>query len=325
MFIKIIIIILSIIFLLIGLEPNINSMLHESLTFTEYGWILTGIGIVNFILFLFHKFYGDLKKSNKDAEKYWEFKKYKKEQKHIVDKNFYYRDLPFNKNLFKIFWIAYQYGIIKNRASILNALLLKWSNEGRIKFLKKSKYEIINNNLPFNDNNEADLFNILKHSNQNKFVKLSWLNYNAVFKEIDDIFLEETENLKRENKIINYEGEDIISSTIKEDVDIVFGFRNFLVNFGNIKDKAPNEVELWDEYLIYAELLDISDKVKKEFKSANINYSSREAKFKRINKRVNMFFLLLLPLSFGAYFVIFIVYFFPILYGYIWITWYWLW
>lgn len=168
-----------------------------------------------------------------------DFKKYKKENKYKEDKSFYYRDIPFNKNMFKFFWIAFQYGIIKNRANILNALLLKWCKEDRIRFISKGKYEIIENDMDFDDDNESSLFNMLKNTSKNKFIKLTMFNSKLIFQKINDIFLTETSRFRNENKIVRYNGTDIITNDIKSDVDIVFGLKNFLLNFSNIEDKNP--------------------------------------------------------------------------------------
>lgn len=304
---KIIVVLLISLFLSIGLVPNINLFLREHITYEEYFYLILGIVFVIFEIIFYLKSDKAMSKSFGMMEESINFKKYKKEKKYREDKDFYYRELPFNKDLFKIFWIAYQYGIINNRANVLNALLLKWCKEGRISFVKRGKYIINDINLDFSDCNEASLFEILKSRCKKKFVKLTLFNYNAIFKKIDDILIKETSIFRNQGKVIRYKGKDIILSSIKSDVDVVFGFRNFLLNFGNIEDKSPEEVNLWDEYLIYAELLGISDRVRKEFRKANIDYSYKETKFKRFNKRGIFFLKLLLSFSYLFYGLLFLV------------------
>lgn len=320
-FLKVLSIILFIIFLIVGLVPNVNNFLKKYITYEQYELLILILVFITFEIILYLKLNNKTKPAFNLMESDIDFKKYKKETKYKEDKSFYYRDFPFNKNIFKIFWIAFQYEIIKNRANILNALLLKWSKENRIKFISKGKYEILENEMDFDDGNEASLFYMLRNISKNKFIKLTMFNSKFIFQKINDILLTETSIFRSENKIIQYKGKDIISKNIKPDVDIVFGFKNFLLNFSNIEDKKPEEVNLWEEYLIYAELLGIANKVKKEFKKANIDYSSRETKFKKINRGIVNFIKILLFISYLFYGIIFMIFTFFIWIIYIKLTW----
>lgn len=305
---KVFVIILILAFLIVGFVPDVNNFLKNHITYEEYTLLIMGLVFITFEIILYLKLNDKMKPAFNLMEADIDFKKYKKEKKYKEDKSFYYRDIPFNKNLFKIFWIAFQYGIIKNRANVLNALLLKWCKENRIRFISKGKYEIIENEMDFDDGNEASLFYMLRNTSKNKFIKLTMFNSKFIFQKINDILLIETSILKSENKIVKRNGKDIITNNIKPDVDIVFGFKNFLLNFSRIEGRKPEEVKLWGEYLIYAELLGISDRVKKEFKKANIDYISREIKFKSINRKMVNFIKMLLCISYLFYGLLFIVF-----------------
>ena len=320
---KIVVAILIIIFLTVGIVPNINNFLKTHITYEQYNLLIFALVFVIFELIFYLILNNNTKSAFNLMRKDYEFKKYKKESKYIENKSFYYRDFPFNKDMFKVFWIAYQYGIIKNRLNILNAFLLKWCKENKIKFISSGKYEIIDDqlNYDFDDGNEASLFYLLVDKSKNKFIKLSIFNSRIIFKKINDILLTETSILKSENKIIDKNECEIISDNIKPDVDMVFGFKNFLLNFGNIEEKNPQEVKLWEEYLIYAELLGIADKVRDEFKKLNIDYSSKETKFKKINFQIINFIKVLLWLSYLFYGILFMICTFFIWLTYIWLTW----
>lgn len=120
---KVCIAILIIIFLAVGLVPNINSFLKLHITYKQYTLIVMTLVFITFEIILYLKLNDKVKPAFNLMERSIDFKKYKKEEKYKENKSFYYRDFPFNKNMFKIFWIAFQYGIIKNRANVLNALL----------------------------------------------------------------------------------------------------------------------------------------------------------------------------------------------------------
>ena len=318
---KVFVIILILAFLIVGFVPDVNNFLKNHITYEEYTLLIMGLVFITFEIILYLKLNDKMKPAFNLMEADIDFKKYKKEKKYKEDKSFYYRDIPFNKNMFKTFWIAFQYGIIKNRANVLNALLLKWCKENRIRFISKGKYEIIESEMDFDDGNEASLFYMLRNTSKNKFIKLTMFNSKFIFQKINDILLTETSILKSENKILKRNGKDIITNNIKPDVDIVFGFKNFLLNFSRIEGRKPEEVKLWGEYLIYAELLGISDRVKKEFKKANIDYISREIKFKSINRKMVNFIKILLCISYLFYGLLFIVFTSFIWLTYIKLTW----
>ena len=49
----------------------------------------------------------------------------------------YYRDIPCEKDIFKTYYIAYQYGIIKKETDLLGAVILKWVKENRAIIIDK--------------------------------------------------------------------------------------------------------------------------------------------------------------------------------------------
>ena len=57
-----------------------------------------------------------------------------------------------------------------------------------------------------------------------------------------------------------------INDSIMEDAKQLKGLKNFLNDFSNIKDRSAIEVNLWQEYLMYAQMFGIAKKVAKEFK-----------------------------------------------------------
>ena len=49
----------------------------------------------------------------------------------------YYRDIPCNEDLFRTFFIGYNYGIIPRRTYILGAIILKWIKDKKVKIEKR--------------------------------------------------------------------------------------------------------------------------------------------------------------------------------------------
>lgn len=307
-FLKIVIVLLAIVLLSMGLVPCVNGFLKNHITYETYLFLMVAMAFTAFELMIYLKFHSSTEESFNIMKAEFSFTKYKKMSRYKEDNSFFYRDLPLNKDIFKIFWIAYQYNIINNKACILNALLLKWCKENRIRFISKGRYQIIDSNKPFDNSNEFALFYLLTGANTNKFIKLGMFNYKTIFKKIDDILIKETRAFEKENKVVLHKGKYLISDAIIADVDTVFGFKNFLLNFGSIEEKLPQEVIIWEEYLIYAELLGIADKVKQELRRANIDYSSSGKRIKRINTRFIIFFRVLLAVSYLFYGLMFLIF-----------------
>ena len=58
-----------------------------------------------------------------------------------------------------------------------------------------------------------------------------------------------------------------MDDTIYEESKKVFGLREFFREFSNMKDKEALEVKIWDEYLMFAYLFGMADKVANQLKN----------------------------------------------------------
>lgn len=74
-------------------------------------------------------------------------------------------------------------------------------------------------------------------------------------------------------------GGGLINSTItqvtpygEEMTNHVFGFKRYLKDFTIINEREAREVHLWDQYLIFAQLLGIADRVAEQFNQLYPNY-----------------------------------------------------
>lgn len=59
---------------------------------------------------------------------------------------------------------------------------------------------------------------------------------------------------------------------MQEEVKKIIGFKKFLLDYSLINEREGIEVELWDQYLIIAQILGIADKVDKQFKNVYDKY-----------------------------------------------------
>lgn len=196
-----------------------------------------------------------------------------------------YRDIPFNKDIFKTYWISECYKFNAKKEDFLGAILLKWTLENKISMIKESKgKELIidmTKEPKFDNELEKELYDILKKASKDnlleakEFEKYCTKNPQKIFKWFDKVLNNETKKLrekglitdkKQKALIVFKEKLSIVDSSIKEDAIKLKGLKNFLEEFSRIDDKEAIEVKLWEYYLIYAQILGIADKVEKQFK-----------------------------------------------------------
>lgn len=199
-----------------------------------------------------------------------------------------YRDIPFNKDIFRAYWVSSCYGLNKNQTDFLGAILLKWLLEKKIEvkkvqaglIIKKEESAIVLKSDTFTSDNELELElhqmmaeaskdNVLESKEFEKWCKN---NYNKILKWFDKVIDSETDKLIIEGKITETVKNNLfktkvlkVDPSMKEEGVKLKGLKNFLEEFSRIDDKTAIEVNMWEYYLIYAQILGIADKVAKQF------------------------------------------------------------
>ena len=64
-----------------------------------------------------------------------------------------------------------------------------------------------------------------------------------------------------------------LDKSLKEKAYQLAGLKNFLLDFSKINDRKGQEVSLWEDYLIYAQLMGIADKVEVQFENIYPDYN----------------------------------------------------
>ena len=200
----------------------------------------------------------------------------------------YYRDIPCNGDIFRAYYIAYQYGIMKNKTDILGAIILKWLKAGDIrteqrdggKIFKKEETVIIlgdNSDKQFENEKETKLFHMMHVASKDgilenkEFEKWCKSSYERILGWFDDILKEQRYALVADGLIKN-EGKGILgekytaTQELKNEALYIAGLKRFLLEYTLIQDRYAIEVELFENYLIYAQLLGIAKQVSKQFK-----------------------------------------------------------
>ena len=201
----------------------------------------------------------------------------------------YWRDIPCEGNLFKAYYIAYNYGLIKKKTDILGAIILKWLKDGVIrtenreggKVFKREDTVILlgeNSKLQFDDQRETELFHMMYVASKDgilenkEFEKWCRDSYTRILNWFDDILEKQRINLVNEDLIIAEENKGIFGLKytatlgLKEEALKVAGLKRYLLDYTLIMEREAIEVELFESYLIFAQILGIADQVAKQFK-----------------------------------------------------------
>ena len=180
----------------------------------------------------------------------------------------YCRELPQYINLENAYASLYYCSRIDTKTlknGIIGAFILKWYNNDNIVITKKENkvftIDLQDGDFPKTEI-EQELYDILKMTAGNNNI-------------IDNNELKEwTRNHK---KIIQNWHDKILSSVftdfLRGEAETLLGLKQFLLDYSLINERSHIEVKLWEQYLIYAQLLGISDKVNKEFSSVYPDYS----------------------------------------------------
>jgi hypothetical protein len=204
-----------------------------------------------------------------------------------------FRDIPCNKDVYRAFWVADTYDLNKNRYDFFGVLLLKWIYAGNVqvqtketkKLFKTNKEDVIIFDHEPEDANqhEKDLYRYMLEAagdnilEKNEFKKWCKNHYSKILGWTDKVLDYEREELIKSGKINDVMDEKgmvfkykvhryVIDPSMKEEAIQMKGLKQFFKEFSQIHKKEPIEVKLWNEYLMFAQIFGIADKVMKKFK-----------------------------------------------------------
>ena len=200
----------------------------------------------------------------------------RKERKEISRYKEYYRDIPCDKNIFKAYYIAYQYNILKKKEDFLGAIFLKWIKEKRMTLQDdstgKHKNLVLNEiDKEFENKAENRLFIMVEKASKDGILERKELekwadkNYDSLlnwFKRTIDIMEIE---MFGSNVPENMKKVPVGTTALKEEAFKLKGLKNYLTDYTKIDDRGAIEVELFEEYLMYAQIFGIAKKVRKDF------------------------------------------------------------
>ena len=201
-----------------------------------------------------------------------------------------FRDIPCNKDIFRAYWVAKTYGLMKKQTDFLGSILLKWLKQKHIeiksnttgKIFKKEETNIVfsTTNPSLDTELEKTLYNYMYTASKDgilesrEFEKWCKNNYNKILNWFDKILDYESNILLNEGMLTKGTKKVLFINTtvytvnpkMKEEAIKMKGLKEFFNYFENMEDKEAIEVMLWEEYLMYAQIFGVADKVAKQFK-----------------------------------------------------------
>lgn len=201
-----------------------------------------------------------------------------------------YRDIPCNKDIYYANTLVKLNNTLFNNykeTNIFGAIILKWVKENKVKFINQTK-GVFNKetssidltlNPTFDNVLEKELFDIMYEASADGILETKELekwcnkNYSKFFNLFERINTVEIHKLKNDNHIYNRtdknecKKKNVMDDTIYEDSTKLYGLKKFLDEFSRIDTREVLEVHIWDEYLMFAYIFGIADKVAKQLKN----------------------------------------------------------
>ncbi len=250
-------------------------------------WYIWGIPLVIFLLLVGHSVFRGKRR-----------RFIKQEMMPTVGEGEYYRKIPYEGEILSALSLL----SIKHE-DLINALILKWIRKGYVKtvdyqggrLFKKTRTGLaFNEEAPFAEDaqTEKKLWSMLKGASgedrileQNelrKYLKVNFENFNQ-WKEDSYAFSQKhmlKEKLLSEMTYQFLFWKDKVHIPSEEGrvvINRVEAFKNYLLDFSILDEREAYNVFIWDDYMIWAALLGITDKVRAQFNLAYPDYSEQSS------------------------------------------------
>lgn len=208
----------------------------------------------------------------------------------------YFRDYPYEGNFLDIYYIPYMMGKA-NFENLLTGFILKWINEDRIAtveeevgwvFKKDSTNLMFLNKVQLHHSLENELFLMMLTAagsneilEEKEFTRWARTNYTKIDRweeeviEYSKIKLQELGYLdKTEKKILFFTVPDYKLTEMGQDTEAnIYRYINYLNDFSLLNEHEAINVKIWDNIMIWAGFLGLTEVVKKQFEKLYPNYS----------------------------------------------------
>ena len=214
----------------------------------------------------------------------------------------YCRNIPFNRSLLAPYNVLNNLNMLSSQGAIISAYILRWLQQGKITIKETPKKSFLGIGADkmqpsiifvaeaddFSEP-EKSLYKMLvraaggdKILQEKEFYKWAKEHYKTVEDWLDTVdvmgaqeleTMGATESVQKSTffNLIKYKRTELSERGKKQALDM-FGFKKYLEDFTIINERRATEVQLWDDYLVFASLFGIADKVSEEFKKLYPDY-----------------------------------------------------
>lgn len=218
----------------------------------------------------------------------------------------YYRDIPCDGSIYKGYFLVDNYitTIKRNdsRSGLMGAIFLRWIKDKRVTIVKtkggildfgRNEFALDLSTLtPNGDLIEEKLIYMLREAaganevlESKEFEKWCYSNYRKIDNWFEYATTQAIKEYVAEGKIVEREvpvksifgnktiKQNFVNPEVKEDAINLYGLKKYLSDYSLIHERQAIEVMLWEEYLVFAQILGIADKVESEFKKLYPDFS----------------------------------------------------
>lgn len=197
-----------------------------------------------------------------------------------------FRDIPCNKDIYYANALVMLNNFNYKETNIFGAIILKWVRQKKITFrneqggFNKEKSSLdLTLNPTFDNPLEQELFDImykasgdglLEAKELEKWCRKHYDKFFGIFKRITN---EKIDDLKSAGHIYKRQDKseckkyNVMDDMIYDDSKKLYGLKLYLQEFSRMNTKEVMEVHLWDEYLMFAYIFGIADKVAAQLKN----------------------------------------------------------
>lgn len=211
-------------------------------------------------------------------------------------KDEYYRDFPYDGEFLDIYYIPFLMGT-SNFEKLLTGFILKWINENRIITVEEEVgwlFKKDSTNLKFINTSqlkqpiENQLFQMMLTAagsneilEEKEFTKWAMSNYSKIDrweKELKDYSINRLEELGylviTEKKVLFFKMQDYeLTEKGKELEANIYKYINYLNDYSLLNEHEAINVKLWDNIMIWAGFLGLTEVVSKQFEKLYPNYT----------------------------------------------------
>jgi len=189
-----------------------------------------------------------------------------------------YRNLPDNNNLYYNAALMSLNEFDYNPNYLFGAIILQWikngiitlDNNNSIYLTKQQQFENVFEEKLFSNLQKASKNNILEENELKSWVKSNYYSFYDILMLLTN---SEIKKLREANHIKPMNKSYVMDEEIYNDSVKLLGLKKYLMNFSSINEKEINDVHIWEDYLIYANLFGIADRINKKMQNHYPNLS----------------------------------------------------